>query len=38
VIDFAQDARDGYQVRLYANTPEQLVQCYRSIPARSAQE
>ncbi|MCU0960825.1 MAG: PEP/pyruvate-binding domain-containing protein [Pirellulaceae bacterium] len=36
VIDFADDSQSGYRVRLYANTPEQVVLCYRttSTPAQ----
>jgi hypothetical protein len=36
VIDFADDGLSGYRVRLYANTPEQVVLCYRTtaVPAK----
>jgi len=36
VIDFSAVGSDGYRVRLYANTPEQVVQCYRTTTVPSS--
>ena len=36
VIDFSAEGSEGYGVQLYANTPEQVVLCYRTTFAPSS--